>query len=288
VDPFFTTTRPAGAYDDLLTEVLPAARAQQHWEPADGALPALFVSHGWPGTLDDALWLRNLFDWGQSLPKPRGIVIVSAHWEDAPLAITSTAAGTPLYYDFGGFHPRYYTVQYRTPDATGLARRVAGTLSDTTTLYEHRDRGLDHGAFIPLMAMYPAGDVPVIQLSMPSLDPEALLRLGRRLKSLREEGYLVIGSGFMTHNFATIRRPDLAGPLRDFDTWAADAIARRDVDALADFQVKGPSAAFAHPTTEHFVPLLLTLGAGDDESRIPTTVIERETVGNSMRSIQAA
>ena len=288
LDEILNPARPAGAYDDLLAEVLPAAQAQRQWEPSDGALPALFVSHGAPPTLDDPRWLRDLFDWGQSLPKPRGIVVVSAHWENAPLAITNARAGTPLYYDFGGFHPRYYTLQYRTPDATALARRVVGTVGDTTPVYEHRDRGLDHGAFIPLMAMYPAGDVPVVQVSMPSLDPEALLSLGQRLKSMREEGYLVIGSGFMTHSFATMRRPELMGYNREFDAWAADAVTRRDVDALLDFQAKGPGAAIAHPTADHFVPLLLTLGAADDESQTPRSVIARETMWNSIRSIQAA
>ncbi len=280
--------RPACAYDDLLAEVLPAARERQAWTPQDGALPALFVSHGAPPTLDDPTWLRDLFDWGQSLPKPRGIVVISAHWENAPLAVTNLHAGTPLYYDFGGFHPRYYTLEYRTPDATALAQRVLGSLGDTTTVHHFPDRGLDHGAFIPLMAMYPAGDVPVIQLSMPSLDPGALLALGQRLKSLWEEGYLVIGSGFMTHSFATMRRPELMGPVREFDAWAAEAIARRDVDALTDYRVRGPGAQVAHPTADHFVPLLLTLGAGDDEARAPRTVIERETMWNSIRSIQAA
>jgi len=284
----FNPAKPAGAYDELLAAVLPQARDHRAWSPADGPLPALFVSHGAPPTLDDPIWLRDLFAWGQSLPKPRGIVIVSAHWEDAPLTISSPAANTPLYYDFGGFHPRYYTLQYRTPDATALARRIAGTLSDTTSLHQHPSRGLDHGAFIPLMAMYPAADVPVVQLSMPSLDPTALLNLGTRLKSLREEGFLVIGSGFMTHSFAVMRNPGLVGHTREFDAWAADAIARRDVDALVDYKVKGPGAAIAHPTADHFVPLLLTLGAADDEERPPTTVIEREVFHNSIRSIQAA
>ena len=119
---------PAGAYDDLLTTALPIARAQRVWQPSDGRLPALFVSHGAPPTLDDRRWLNDLFAWGQSIPKPRAIVVVSAHWENAPAALSGSAAGTPLYYDFGGFHPRYYTLQYATPDASDLAQRVAGAL----------------------------------------------------------------------------------------------------------------------------------------------------------------
>ncbi len=279
---------PAGAYDELLARVLPQAHAQRHWEASDGPLPALFVSHGAPPTLDDPDWLSGLFGWAQSLPKPRAIVVVSAHWENAPLAISGAAAGTPLYYDFGGFHPRYYTLQYATPDATALARRVAATLSDTTEVHQHRDRGLDHGAFIPLMAMYPAADVPVVQVSMPSLDPGALLALGQRLHALREEGILVIGSGFMTHSFAVMRNPALAGHTQAFDAWAADALARGDVDALTDYRAKAPGAAVAHPTADHYVPLLLALGAAGTSSPRAVTALGGERFGNSIRSIQVA
>ena len=285
-DPFHPAV-PAGAYDDLLTRVLPQARAQRAWTPADGPLPALFVSHGAPPTLDDPQWLSDLFTWSQSLPKPRAVVVVSAHWENAPLAISGAAAGTPLVYDFGGFHPRYYSLQYATPDATALARRIVATLSDGTPVHHHVNRGLDHGAFIPLMAMYPAADVPVVQLSMPSLNPGALLALGQRLRSLREEGVLVLGSGFMTHSFAVFRRPELAGHTAAFDEWATDALARNDVDALLDYRRKGPGAAVAHPTADHFVPLLLTLGAGTPE-QAPTTAIDGTRFGNSIRSLQLA
>jgi 4,5-DOPA dioxygenase extradiol len=279
---------PAGAYDELLARVLPQARAQRQWEPSDGPLPALFVSHGAPPTLDDPDWLSGLFGWAQSLPKPRAIVVVSAHWENAPLAISSAAAGTPLYYDFGGFHPRYYTLQYATPDATALARRVAATLGDTTEVHQHRDRGLDHGAFIPLMAMYPAADIPVVQVSMPSLDPAALLALGQRLHALREEGILVIGSGFMTHSFAVMRNPALAGHTQAFDAWAADALARGDIDALTDYRAKAPGAAVAHPTADHYVPLLLALGAAGTSSPRAVTALGGERFGNSIRSVQVA
>src|SRR4029453_3942617 len=174
--------------------------------------------------------------------KPRAIVVVSAHWENAPVTICGAAAGTPLYYDFGGFHHPSYTFPYPTPHAPvryppphppDLARRVTGTLG---AVHQDPDRGLDHGAFIPLMAMYPAADVPVVQVSMPSLDPSALLTLGRRLRSLRDEGVLVIGSGFMTHSFAAMRNPALAGHTRAFDEWAAGALTRSALATLPDQQ----------------------------------------------------
>ncbi|MFE1596177.1 dioxygenase [Nocardia sp. NPDC058705] len=276
--------KPAAAYDDLLARVLPQARKQRVWSPSDGPLPSLFVSHGAPFTLDDPQWLGDLFAWAQSMPKPRAIVVISAHWEQAPAAITAASAGTPLYYDFSGFHPRYKTLPYATPDATDLARRLTGLLGGTP-VHEFADRGLDHGAFIPLMAMYPAADVPVVQLSMPSLDPGALLALGARLRPLREEGVLVLGSGFMTHSFAVFRQPELIAETTAFDEWAADALARGDVDALTDYRKKAPGAAIAHPTAEHFVPLLLTVGAADDPAGA-VSAIDRLVMGNSIRSVQ--
>lgn len=280
----FPSRTPAAAYDDLLARVLPQAREQRVWNPSDGPLPSLFVSHGAPFTLDDPRWLGDLFDWARSMPKPRAVVVVSAHWERAPAAISGAAAGTPLFYDFSGFHPRYKTLPYATPDATDLARRLTGLLG-RTPVHEFADRGLDHGAFIPLMAMYPAADVPVVQLSMPSLDPSALLGLGARLRPLREEGVLVLGSGFMTHSFAVFHRPELATDTTAFDEWAVDALARGDVDALTDYRNKAPGAAVAHPTADHFVPLLLTVGAADDPGSA-VSVIDRMVMGNSTRSLR--
>ncbi|KGN36239.1 DODA-type extradiol aromatic ring-opening family dioxygenase [Knoellia subterranea] len=239
--------------------------------------------------LDDPDWLGQLKAWSQALPKPRAVVIISAHWENAPVAISGAAAGTPLVYDFGGFHPHYYTLQYATPDASDLARRLAGVLGGITPIHHHVDRGLDHGAFIPMMAMYPAADVPVVQLSMPSLDPVALHRLGVKLRALRDEGVLVIGSGFMTHSFAVMRNPALAGHTEAFDEWAADALDRGDVDALTDYVAKGPGAAVSHPTADHFVPLLLTLGAASDVGRPQVKhIIDDTKFLNSIRSIQVA
>jgi 4,5-DOPA dioxygenase extradiol len=283
---------PAGAYDAFLPEVLPRARAQREWTPDDGPLPALYLSHGAPPLFDDPLWLRQLFGWAQSLPKPRSILIVSAHWETAPLAVSAPAAGTPLVYDFGGFHPRYYTMRYPTPDATALADQVAGLMSSAEPVHRHPARGLDHGAWVPLMAMYPLADVPVLQLSMPTHDPARLIRIGDRLRSLREEGVLVIGSGFMTHGLPFITRdmlvngsvPDWSS---DFDAWAADALGRGDVDELAAYASRAPGMPYAHPTPDHFLPLFVTLGASGDPGKPVQTAIDGYMIGLAKRSFQS-
>lgn len=279
---------PAGAYDQFLVDALPRARAQREWTPADGPLPALYLSHGAPPLFDDGPWLRSLFAWAQSLPKPKSILIVSAHWESAPPMLSAPAAHTPLVYDFGGFHPRYYTMKYETPDAGFLARRVAGALPAGQT-HQHPSRGLDHGAWVPLMAMYPLADVPVLQLSMPTQDPAELLDLGARLGLLRAEGVLVIGSGFMTHGlpFITrdmIRHGTVPAWSADFDAWAADALARGDVDELAAYRNRAPGMPYAHPTIEHFAPMFLTLGASGDPEQRPEQPIDGFWLGLAKRS----
>jgi 4,5-DOPA dioxygenase extradiol len=282
---------PAGAYDEFLIEALPLARAHRTWTPADGPLPALYLSHGAPPLFDDGPWLRQLFDWALALPKPRSILIVSAHWESAPLALSASAAGTPLVYDFGGFHPRYYAMTYDTPDAGDLAGRVAAAMPDTEPVHHHPDRGLDHGAWVPLMAMYPLGDVPVLQLSMPSHDPARLLAIGARLRPLREEGVLVIGSGFMTHGLpylthAMLTEGAVPSWSSDFDAWVADALARGDVDELAGFRTRAPGMPYAHPTVDHYVPLFIALGAADRPDLPVRTTIDGYMIGFSKRSFQ--
>ncbi|MDX2780925.1 class III extradiol ring-cleavage dioxygenase, partial [Streptomyces caniscabiei] len=241
---------PGGAYDAFLPEALPQARTHRAWTPADGPLPALYLSHGAPPLFDDDLWIRQLFDWARSLPKPKAILIVSAHWEDAPLALSASAAHTPLVYDFGGFHPRYYRMRYDTPDATALAHRVAAAMPDSEPVHQHTTRGLDHGAWVPLMAMYPLGDIPILQMSIPTHDPGRLMDIGRRLTPLREEGVLVIGSGFMTHGlpFVTpemLYRGAVPGWSSEFDAWAADALARGDIGELAAYATRAPGMPYA-------------------------------------------
>ncbi|GAA5038352.1 4,5-DOPA dioxygenase extradiol [Thermocatellispora tengchongensis] len=288
----FNPDVPAGAYDAFLPGALPRAREQREWTPADGPLPALYVSHGAPPLFDDGPWIAELFDWAQALPKPRAILIVSAHWEAAPLCLSAPAAHTPLVYDFGGFHPRYYTMKYDTPDATHLADRVAAMMPDGEPVHRHPSRGLDHGAWVPLMAMYPLADVPVLQLSMPTHDPARLLGLGARLAPLREEGVLVIGSGFMTHGLPFITSDMLRGAVpswsADFDAWAADALARGDVDELAAYRTRAPGMPYAHPTVDHYIPLFVALGAGGSPDRPVRTVIDGYMIGLSRRSFETA
>lgn len=261
------------------------------WQPEDGPLPSIYLSHGAPPLFEDGPWMDQLFAWARALPRPRAILIVSAHWEQAPLSISSREAHTPLVYDFTGFHPMYSRMRYDTPDASELAGMVAALLPDGEPVQEQRSRGLDHGAWVPVKAMYPEADIPVIQLSIPTHDPDRLLALGRRLRELREHGVLVIGSGFMTHGlpFVDWRRPDLVpGWSRDFDEWADDALARGDLDELADFLARAPGMPYSHPTVEHFTPIFITLGAATDPGAPVETTIEGYMIGLSKRSFQVA
>jgi 4,5-DOPA dioxygenase extradiol len=255
-------------------------------------MPALYLSHGAPPVFDDPHWMDQLFAWSQALPKPTAVLIVSAHWESAPFALSAPEAGTPLVYDFGGFARRYYELTYATPDASALARRVAALMPATEPVHASARRGLDHGAWVPLKVMYPWADVPVLQLSMPTHDPARLVELGRRLRPLREEGVLLVGSGFMTHGLPFMTRDMVernAVPTwsSEFDAWVAEALARGDLDTLADFR-RAPGMPYAHPTVEHFTPLFVTLGAASDPTAPPTTVIDDFQIGMAKRSFQVA
>lgn len=267
-----------------------ATVAHRAWRPDDGPLPALYVSHGAPPLFEDEPWMTQLHDWARAIPRPRAILVVSAHWESAPIAVTSATADTPLVYDFGGFHPMYYEMAYATPDASALAAQVAALLPPAEPLTE-RPRGLDHGAWVPLKVMYPRADIPVLQLSLPSQDPERLLALGARLRALRDEGVLVIGSGFMTHGLPYVdwQHPDrVPGWSAEFDAWAAEALATGDVDELVHFATRAPGLPYAHPSVEHFTPLFVTVGAASDPTAPVTTTIDGYMVGLSKRSFQTA
>jgi 4,5-DOPA dioxygenase extradiol len=254
-------------------------------------MPSLYIGHGAPLLFDDPIWSSEIASITQKFEKPKAILIVSAHWESAPISITSPIAGTALVYDFGGFAQKFYEMTYETPDASALAARIAAMMPDNEVLHQSQ-RGLDHGAWVPLKIMFPDADIPVLQMSMPTSDPGKLIALGKRLRPLRDEGVLIIGSGFMTHGLPFIRDwsfdAKAPGWSSDFDMWAADALSRGDVDALASYKDLAPAVNYAHPTVEHFTPLFVTLGAASQEDVIPETLIEGFWMGLSKRSLLVA
>jgi 4,5-DOPA dioxygenase extradiol len=254
------------------------------------SMPVLYLSHGAPPLADDQVWTRELASWSADLPKPAAILIVSAHWENAPLALGATTT-VPLVYDFWGFPDRYYSVTYPAPGAPALAESVRKLLAAPgMPVHDEPDRGLDHGAYVPLVEMYPDADVPVLQISMPSLDPVVLMDVGRRLAPLRDEGVLIIGSGFFTHNLSAISMadPGVVAPSwsAEFDVWGEETLAARDFDALIDFLHKAPSGRLAHPRTEHFAPLFVSVGASLGAGDVPRSVISGYWYGLSKRSVQ--
>src|SRR5438270_2952073 len=191
---------PSAAPEGAAASVAERARTAQD----AGRMPTIFIGHGAPPLVDDALWVAQLAAWAQALPRPSSVLMVSAHWENAPLTIGSTRTGTPLVYDFGGFPERYYRAQYRSPGAPELAADVRKLISDQPVV-DQPDRGLDHGAYVPLSVMYPDAQVPVLQVSMPSLDPQRLYDIGRRLRPLPAERVLIIRSGVLTHGLPFLR-----------------------------------------------------------------------------------
>lgn len=287
-----------------MDEELKSAVPEQEAVPADAAahvtrlaaagispdrMPAMYLGHGAPPLVDDPLWTTQLAAWAGALPRPTAILVVSAHWESAPLTIGATQDAAPLVYDFYGFPERYYRATYPAPGAPVLAGKIRALLSGTEPVAQTPDRGLDHGAYVPLTVMYPAADIPVLQISMPTLEPDRLLRIGSALRPLRDEGVLIMGSGFLTHGLPFLRdfRFDAPPPgwSTEFDHWAAEALDRGDVDALASFR-RAPGARYAHPTTEHFAPLFVTLGAADGPA--PVTTITGYWIGLAKRSFQVA
>jgi 4,5-DOPA dioxygenase extradiol len=253
-------------------------------------MPVLYLSHGAPPLADDALWTRQLAGWSAELDRPTAILVVSAHWEEAPLTIGATSTA-PLVYDFWGFPERYYEVTYPAPGAPELAARVRELVrGDRIPVHDAPDRGLDHGAYVPLVEMFPKADIPVLQISMPSLDPRQLFEIGRRLAPLRAEGVLIMGSGFFTHNlqgmsFATPSDAEPPSWSAEFDLWGKEALLAGDIDAVLDFERKAPAARLAHPRIEHFAPLFISLGAAGGMER-PKSVIDGYWYGLAKRSLQ--
>jgi 4,5-DOPA dioxygenase extradiol len=238
-------------------------------------LPTLFISHGSPmhavaaGRAGEA-WAEL----GRRLPRPRSILVASAHWEtELPMVATSKQPET--IHDFGGFPPELYRISYPAPGAPDAAQRALQLLREAGfSATANGCRGLDHGAWVPLLRLYPDADVPVAQISIqPSLDAEHHLRVGAALAPLVQDGVLVIGSGHMTHNLRewiadAQRRGSMSIDEREpdpyvveFSQWVDTALRSDDRKALAGWLEQAPHARRAHPTPEHFLPLMVAVGA---------------------------
>ncbi|VXC42813.1 4,5-DOPA dioxygenase extradiol [Pseudomonas sp. 8O] len=231
-------------------------------------LPSLFISHGSPMlALDPGASGPALARLAAELPRPKAIVVVSAHWESQRLLLTA-GEHPKTWHDFGGFPAALYTVQYPAPGAPELAAKIAGQLNEAGLPAElDAQRPFDHGAWVPLSLMYPQADIPVLQLSLPSrMGPELQTRIGRALADLREQGVLLIGSGSITHNLGELdwrAGPDVITPwAKAFRDWVVEKLEANDEEALHHYRHLAPSAVRNHPSDEHLLPLFFARGAG--------------------------
>jgi 4,5-DOPA dioxygenase extradiol len=232
------------------------------------ALPSVFISHGspmhalQPGPAGEA-WKAL----GRRLPKPRAILISSAHWETNLPMLTGSAKPETIH-DFYNFPEPLYRLRYPAPGAPELAQRAQALLKNAGFgAAIDGVRGLDHGAWSPLLYAYPEADVPVVQISVqPALGPRHHLHLGKALRPLTQENILIVGSGHMTHNLRDwsrgAGRPEPYA--REFSEWVKEKLEQRDYESLVDYRSRSPHGARAHPTDEHFLPLFFALGAAPE------------------------
>ena len=248
-------------------------------------MPALFVGHGSPmNAIEDNPFSRSWTEMGKSLPRPRAILSISAHWETTGTRVTAMDPPATLY-DFQGFPKQLYAIRYPAPGDPALARSIKEDVSDPVV---HIDFGwgLDHGTWSVLHRMFPAADVPVLQISLDFDQPPAFhYELGRKLKYLRTQGVLVLGSGNMVHNLRAVVWEDKAFDWAlDFDARLTERILAGDHQALVDYENLDRAAHLAVPTNEHFLPLLYVLATQEETDRIHF-FCDRVTLGSvSMRS----
>lgn len=242
-------------------------------------LPTYYVSHGggpWPWLKKEMPFFEILEQFLREIPhqlpqKPRAILVISGHWDEKRLAIQFNP-NPPMIYDYYGFPEHTYQVQYPAPGAPELALQVQTLLADSG-LHARLDsqRGYDHGTFVPLFAMYPKADVPVLQISMKSgYDPETHLRLGQALSPLRDQGVLILGSGASFHNLPVLMKDPRSAREESlqFDQWLQDTLVHSAVLERQQRLVhwtQAPFARFAHPSEDHLIPLFVALGAAESE-----------------------
>ena len=228
--------------------------------------PAVFVSHGAPTLpLTDAAARDFLAGYGKALGRPSAILAVSAHWETASPRL-GTAAQPETIHDFYGFPRALYEMRYAAPGAPALAERTAALLGKAGMAAAGEQRGLDHGAWVPLMLMYPEADIPVTQLSIQTpLGASHQLKVGAALTPLRDEAVLILASGSATHNLGELRMAAIDAPavpwVGSFTDWLAETVEAGRTDDLVDYRRRAPNAARNHPSEEHFLPFFTALGA---------------------------
>lgn len=234
-------------------------------------LPSVFVSHGspmhalQPGAAGEA-WKAL----AQRLPRPKAILISSAHWE-TNLPMLTGGDKPETIHDFYNFPEPLYRLRYPAPGSPDVAHRAQQLLKDAGfTAGIDGCRGLDHGAWSPLLYMYPEHDIPVVQISVqPALGPRHHVELGSSLKTLSDEGVLIVGSGHMTHNLRDWGRgaKEPQPYAREFQEWVKEKLERKDIDSLVDYRSRSPHGVRAHPTDEHFLPLFFALGAASGRKK---------------------
>lgn len=267
--------RPDGALDNnfMLNRRIGVHGDQPHNDPMPDSnlAPVLYIPHGGgPLPLLDDTGHRELIGFlshcTDSLPRPKAILVVSAHWEqDEPTLLG--AARPPLLYDYYGFPPESYELQYPAPGAPELAEDLAATLGDHgINARLDRKRGFDHGLFVPLSLMYPQADIPCLQLSLlTAMDPVEHIELGRALADLRKREVMILGSGSSFHNMNAFRDGESGkSTCREFDDWLGDTCCRSDPGETAARLrnwISAPGARYAHPREEHLLPLHVCCGA---------------------------
>ncbi len=244
--------------------------------PLSKPLPSLFVSHGAPlFAVEPGDTGPALARYGQALraqhPGLRGVVVMSPHWMARGMRV-ATGAQPATWHDFGGFPPALYALQYPAPGAPGLAQEVLDLLAAAGVAAQgDAQRPFDHGAWVPLMHLFPQADVPVVQVALPAgAGPAQVYALGAALRPLAQQGVLLVGTGSMTHNLAEFMgggdaEGEPAPYVQAFSRWVEAALQRHDVPALLDYQSLAPHALRAHPTDEHFLPLFFALGAAPQD-----------------------
>ncbi len=235
------------------------------------SLPALFISHGSPMlAIEDSPAHQFLVGLGKSMPQPKAIVVASAHWESVNGVAVSLAAHPETIHDFGGFPEALFEIHYPAQGAPAIATRAADLLEAAGfAVRRSHDRGLDHGAWVPLRLMYPKADVPITQVSIRrGASPAEHERIGMALGKLREEGVLIIGSGAFTHNLYALRgaalNQDAPAWVRDFGEWMHARLVENQREALRHYRTQAPFAVRNHPTEDHVLPLFVAMGAAGD------------------------